>query len=110
MSGLITWRKPGGGDEFIGAACCHSLPKSRERACCGSPRHEFVETADLPVLGAVLIQERQVRVVEFGEKFVPLDLVQRSLLGPEVNPQYAGVSVFFRGRHGRRSAPAFVDP
>src|SRR3954453_6457628 len=70
--------------------------------------HELVEATDLSVLGAVLIQERELRLVELAEEFVPADLVERFFLRPEVDPQNAGMTIFLgRGHRGRTAVTLF---
>src|SRR4051794_10305651 len=75
-----------------------------------TPRHEFVEAADLPVLRLVLIQECQPGLVEFFEKLIPADSLQPSFPGAEIDSENAGISVFLGVFHRRRHAIALLDP
>src|SRR5436190_3447206 len=73
------------------------------------PRHELVEAAELSVLGFVLIQELQVRFVEFLEEFVPADLFQAFFLWAEIDAENAGVPALSSFFDGGGRPPTLID-
>src|SRR5581483_1643604 len=71
---------------------------------------EFVEPADLPVLGAILVQEREIGLIEFPEELVPVDRVEGLLSGFEVDAKDARVAVFLGGSNGRGTTAPLLRP
>ncbi len=74
------------------------------------PRDELVEAAELSVLGFVLIQELQVRFVEFFEEFLPADLFQAFFLWAKIDAENAGVPALSGLFHGGGRPPTLIDP
>jgi hypothetical protein len=69
-----------------------------------------MEAADLSLFGFVLVQELQVSLIEFLEKFVPANFFQIFFLGAEIDPEQACMASLFGSLHGRRNAVTLVDP
>jgi hypothetical protein len=69
-----------------------------------------VEPADVAVLGAILIQESEMRLVEFSEELVPFNSVEAFILRAEINPQDSGLSIRFRRFHGCRPPSPICRP
>jgi hypothetical protein len=63
-----------------------------------------MEAADLSLFGFVLVQELQVSLIEFLEKFVPANLFQIFFLGTEIDPEEACMTSLFGSFYGRRNA------
>src|SRR5919204_4402724 len=69
-------------------------------------RDELVEAA----LALVLVEEREVVLVELAEELVPGDLLEALLRLAEVDPQDAWVATVAGVAHGRRVAAASLRP
>jgi hypothetical protein len=69
-----------------------------------------VEAADFSVLGFVLIQELQVRLVEFFEEVVAADFYQGLFLRAEINPKEACMAASFGSLHSSWHAIALAHP
>ena len=69
-----------------------------------------MKTAELAVLGPVLMEERDAGIVELLEKLVPADPIEAFIRRIEIDPQNACMSVLFRCLHGRGLATAFFRP
>ena len=68
-----------------------------------------MEAAELSVLGFVLIQELQVRFVEFLEEFLPADLFQAFFLWAEIDAENSGVPALSGLFHGGGRPPTLID-
>jgi hypothetical protein len=69
-----------------------------------------VEAAELSILGFVLIQELQMRFVEFLEEFVPTDFFQAFFLWAEIDTENAGVPALSGLFNGCGRSLALIDP
>src|SRR5829696_7581222 len=72
--------------------------------------HELVKPAELSVLGAVLMQKREIGLVELAEEFVPLDFFKLIFRGSKINPKNTRVPVLFGGADGCRPPVALFCP
>jgi len=69
-----------------------------------------VKPAQLSILGTILIQERQIGLIEFAEKLVPFDFLKSIFRWAEVNPKDAGMPVLFGGSYRGRPPLALLCP
>jgi hypothetical protein len=74
------------------------------------PADELVKAAEFTVLGMILVQEREIGLVEFLEEFVPIDLIQPFVFRAEIDPQDSCVSILFGRLCGGRSTLPLDSP
>ena len=72
--------------------------------------HELMKPAELSVLGAILVKERKFRLLELAEELVPIDRLERLLIGIEVDPEDAGMAIFLGGPHGCGTTATLLRP
>src|SRR5438128_2724550 len=78
---------------FGAAARLAAALSSRGLVLLGGALDELVEPALLAVLRLVLVQERDVRLVEHLEEFLPGDLVELLFLRAEIDPEHPAALV-----------------
>src|SRR5215216_2664618 len=88
------------------------LDRSRHRRVNSFARtsHELVKPAQLSVLGAVLMQKREIGLVELAEEFVPFDFFKSIFRGSKINPKNTRVPVLFGGANRCRPPAALLCP
>jgi hypothetical protein len=69
-----------------------------------------VKSAQLSVLGTILVQEREFGLVEFAEKLIPLDRFEPIFLGAEIDPENSSVPILFGCAHRGRMSVALLRP
>src|SRR4051794_13593427 len=72
--------------------------------------HKFVESANRPVCSLVLVQERELFLVELVEEVIPGDLVESAVLRLEIQSENAGFILLARTLDPRGFAPARPPP
>src|SRR3954451_2112111 len=104
--GRSAWRKPNRRrpSSWMGQS---RLPGQRSF---GRASHELVKAAQLSVAGAVLMQKREIRLVELSKKLAPFDLFKSVLRSSKIDPENAGVPVLFGGPDRCRPPVALLGP
>src|SRR4051794_35694159 len=61
----------------------------------GRASHELVKAAQLSVAGSVLMQKREIGLLELAKEFIPFDLFEAVFRRSKIDPENTGVSVLF---------------
>src|SRR5215203_1990271 len=104
--GRPAWRKPNGRRPSSRA----ERFRTRWQCSFGRASHELMKATELSVASAVLMQKREIRLLELSKEFIPFDPFESIFRRPNIDPENTGVPVLFGGPDRRWTSVALLCP